>query len=212
MDRQRVLLDFEANTGAIWTVVNERDEIGLDVPPDNLTSVTDGGFYGFPYSCWGPNVDQRVNPPDPDLVSEATTSDYGLGPHTASLGLTFYRAGAFPPPYCGGAFVGQHGSWNRQPLHGYRVVFIPFANGRPRMPAQTFLHLLPQRREQDPGRRRGGLQRRAIGGRRRGRRCVARRGGDRFRAPPISGSAENFSGGCRRLWNHFHSIASLLCI
>jgi hypothetical protein len=144
-------LDFEPNTGAIWTVVNERDEIGLDVPPDNLTSVTDGGFYGFPYSCWGPNVDQRVNPPDPDLVSEATTSDSGLGPHTASLGLTFYRAGAFPPPYCGGAFVGQHGSWNRQPLHGYRVVFIPFANGRPRMPAQTFLHLLPQRRGQDPG-------------------------------------------------------------
>jgi len=132
-------LDFEPNTGAIWTVVNERDEIGPDVPPDYLTSVTDGGFYGWPYSYWGPNVDQRVTPPRPDLVSKAIVPDYGLGPHTASLGLTFYRAGAFPPPYRGGAFVGQHGSWNRQPLNGYRVVFIPFANGRPQMPAQAFL-------------------------------------------------------------------------
>jgi len=132
-------LDFEPNTGAIWTVVNERDEIGPDVPPDYLTSVTDGGFYGWPYSYWGPNVDQRVTPTRPDLVSKALAPDYGLGPHTASLGLTFYRASAFPPPYRGGAFVGQHGSWNRQPLNGYRVVFVPFANGRPQMPAQEFL-------------------------------------------------------------------------
>jgi glucose/arabinose dehydrogenase len=132
-------LDFEPNTGAIWTVVNERDEIGPDVPPDYLTSVTNGGFYGWPYSYWGPNVDARVTPPRPDLVSKAIAPDYGLGPHTASLGLTFYRAGAFPPPYRDGAFVGQHGSWNRQPLNGYRVVFIPFANGRPQMPAQEFL-------------------------------------------------------------------------
>jgi glucose/arabinose dehydrogenase len=119
--------------------VNERDEIGPDVPPDYLTSVTDGGFYGWPYSYWGPNVDARVTPPRPDLVSKAIAPDYGLGPHTASLGLTFYRAGAFPPPYRSGAFVGQHGSWNRQPLNGYRVVFIPFANGSPQMPAQAFL-------------------------------------------------------------------------
>ena len=132
-------LDFEPTTGAIWTVVNERDEIGPDVPPDYLTHLTDGGFYGWPYSYWGQHVDARVNPPRPDLVSKAITPDYGLGPHTASLGLTFYRASAFPPPYRGGAFVGQHGSWNRQPLNGYRVVFVPFANGQPQMPAQEFL-------------------------------------------------------------------------
>jgi glucose/arabinose dehydrogenase len=132
-------LDFEPTTGAIWTVVNERDEIGPDVPPDYLTSVKDGGFYGWPYSYWGQHVDTRVNPPRPDLVSKAIMPDYGLGPHTASLGLTFYRANAFPPPYRGGAFVGQHGSWNRQPLNGYRVVFIPFANGQPQMPAREFL-------------------------------------------------------------------------
>ena len=132
-------LDFEPSTGAIWTVVNERDEIGPDVPPDYLTSVTDGGFYGWPYSYWGQHVDTRVDPQRPDLVSKALAPDYGLGPHTASLGLTFYRAGAFPAPYRGGAFVGQHGSWNRQPLNGYRVVFVPFANGRPQMPAQEFL-------------------------------------------------------------------------
>ncbi|MFI5032933.1 MAG: PQQ-dependent sugar dehydrogenase [Reyranellales bacterium] len=132
-------LDFEPTTGAMWTVVNERDEIGPDVPPDYLTSVKDGGFYGWPYSYWGQHVDTRVNPPRPDLVSKAIMPDYGLGPHTASLGLTFYRADAFPPSYRGGAFVGQHGSWNRQPLNGYRVVFIPFANGQPQMPAQEFL-------------------------------------------------------------------------
>jgi glucose/arabinose dehydrogenase len=132
-------LDFEPTTGAMWTAVNERDEIGPDVPPDYLTSLTDGGFYGWPYSYWGQHVDTRVSPPRPDLVSQAITPDYGLGPHTASLGLTFYRADAFPAPYRGGAFVGQHGSWNRQPLNGYRVVFIPFANGRPQMPAQEFL-------------------------------------------------------------------------
>jgi glucose/arabinose dehydrogenase len=132
-------LDFEPITDAMWTVVNERDEIGPDVPPDYLTSVRDGGFYGWPYSYWGQHVDTRVKPPRPDLVSQAIVPDYGVGPHTASLGLTFYRANAFPPPYRGGAFVGQHGSWNRQPLIGYRVVFIPFANGQPQMPAQEFL-------------------------------------------------------------------------
>jgi glucose/arabinose dehydrogenase len=132
-------LDFEPSTGAMWTVVNERDEIGPDVPPDYLTRVMDGGFYGWPYSYWGQHVDTRVKPTRPDLVSTALVPDYGLGPHTASLGLTFYRANAFPAPYRGGAFVGQHGSWNRQPLNGYRVVFIPFANGRPQMPAQEFL-------------------------------------------------------------------------
>ncbi|WP_293676886.1 sorbosone dehydrogenase family protein [uncultured Phenylobacterium sp.] len=132
-------LDFEPTTGVMWTVSNERDEIGADVPPDYLTSVRDGGFYGWPYSYWGKHVDVRVKPQRPDLVATAITPDYGLGPHTASLGLTFYRADAFPAPYRGGAFIGQHGSWNRQPLSGYRVVFVPFANGRPQMPAQAFL-------------------------------------------------------------------------
>jgi glucose/arabinose dehydrogenase len=132
-------IDFEPTTGAMWTVVNERDEIGPDLPPDYLTSVKDGGFYGWPYSYWGQHVDARVKPPRPDLVAKAIAPDYGLGAHTASLGLTFYRARAFPPDWRGGAFVGQHGSWNRQPLAGYRVVFVPFANGRPQTPAREFL-------------------------------------------------------------------------
>ena len=171
--------------------MNERDEIGPDVPPDYLTSVTDGGFYGWPYSYWGPNVDPRVTPPRPDLVSKAIAPDYGLGPHTASLGLTFYRAGTFPPPYRGGAFVGQHGSWNRQPLNGYRVVFIPFANGRPQMPAQAFLTgFLNAENKSRVGRSASRwTQRRAAGRRRRGRRRVACRR-DRFRAPSISESSK----------------------
>ena len=132
-------LDFEPATGVIWTVVNKRDEIGNDLPPDYLTSVKEGGFYGWPYSYWGKNVDTRVKPQRPDLVARAITPDYGLGAHTASLGLTFYRANAFPAAYRGGAFIGQHGSWNRKPLSGYRVAFVPFAGGRPQMPAQAFL-------------------------------------------------------------------------
>jgi len=132
-------LDFDPATGAMWTVVNERDEIGNDLPPDYLTSVKDSGFYGWPYAYWGRVVDQRVKPQRPDLVATALAPDYGLGPHTASLGLTFYRADAFPAAYRSGAFIGQHGSWNRVPLSGYRVVFVPFANGRPQMPAQAFL-------------------------------------------------------------------------
>ncbi|MDZ4375319.1 MAG: sorbosone dehydrogenase family protein, partial [Phenylobacterium sp.] len=132
-------LDFEPSTGALWTVVNERDEIGPDLPPDYLTSVKDGGFYGWPYSYWGTIVDQRVEPQRPDLVARALKPDYGLGAHTASLGLVFYRGDAFPASYRGGAFIGQHGSWNRKPLAGYRVVFVPFASGRPQMPPQEFL-------------------------------------------------------------------------
>lgn len=132
-------LDFEPVTGALWTAVNERDEIGPDLPPDYMTSVKDGGFYGWPYSYWGQNVDTRVKPQRPDLVAKAIKPDYGLGAHTASLGLVFYRGEAFPAQYRGGAFVGQHGSWNRKPLNGYRVVFVPFANGKPQVPAQVFL-------------------------------------------------------------------------
>ena len=115
-------LDWQPQSGALWTAVNERDEFGNDLVPDYITSVKDGGFYGWPYSYYGSHVDERPQPPRPDLVAKALVPDYALGSHTASLGLVFYR---------GGAFVGQHGSWNRQPLAGYRVIFVPFANGRP---------------------------------------------------------------------------------
>jgi glucose/arabinose dehydrogenase len=145
-------LDFEPVTGAVWTVANERDEIGPDAPPDYLTHVQDGGFYGWPYSYWGQHVDDRVKPQRPDLVARAIAPDYGVGPHTASLGLTFYRASAFPARYQGGAFIGQHGSWNRQPLSGYQVVFVPFAGGRPQVPAEPFLTGFLNDRNQIQGR------------------------------------------------------------
>jgi glucose/arabinose dehydrogenase len=132
-------LAFEPTTGVLWTVSNERDEIGPDAPPDFLTSVKDGGFYGWPYSYWGQHLDDRAKPQRPDLVAAAIKPDYGLGAHVAALGLTFYAAQAFPPAYRGGAFVGEHGSWNRQPLSGYQVLFVPFANGRPQFPPQAFL-------------------------------------------------------------------------
>jgi glucose/arabinose dehydrogenase len=132
-------LDFEPTTGAIWTAVNERDMIGEDLVPDYMTSVKDGGFYGWPYSYFGQHVDERVKPPRPELVAGAIAPDYALGPHTASLGLTFYRGSAFPAHYRGGVFIGQHGSWNRRPPSGYRVVFIPFAAGQPSGPPEAFL-------------------------------------------------------------------------
>jgi glucose/arabinose dehydrogenase len=132
-------LAWEPATGALWTTVNERDEIGNDLPPDYMAAVKDGGFYGWPYSYWGRHVDVRVKPQRPELVARAAQPDYGLGPHTASLGLAFYTAEAFPPEWRGGAFIGQHGSWNRRPLNGYRVVFVPFAGGRPTTPARLFL-------------------------------------------------------------------------
>lgn len=132
-------IDWEPTTHVMWTVSNERDEIGNDLPPDYLTSVKDGAFYGWPYSYWGQNVDKRAKPANPQMVAIATAPDFGLGPHTASLGLTFYTADAFPASYKGGAFIGQHGSWNRKPLDGYRVVFIPFAGGRPQNRPQAFL-------------------------------------------------------------------------
>jgi glucose/arabinose dehydrogenase len=132
-------LDYEPVTGALWTAVNERDELGSDLVPDYMTSVVDGGFYGWPYSYYGQNVDARVKPPRPDLVARARPPDFALGPHTASLGLAFYKARAFPEHYRGGAFIGQHGSWNRTPLNGYRVVFVPFRAGRPAMPPEAFL-------------------------------------------------------------------------
>ncbi|WP_451982397.1 PQQ-dependent sugar dehydrogenase [Azospirillum endophyticum] len=124
-------MDWEPTTGALWTAVNERDEIGSDLVPDYMTSVKDGGFYGWPYSYYGQHVDQRVEPQRPDLVAKAIPPDYALGPHTASLGLTFSRQGELPQALQQGAFIGQHGSWNREPASGYKVIFVPFQNGKP---------------------------------------------------------------------------------
>ncbi|HYH17695.1 MAG TPA: sorbosone dehydrogenase family protein [Azospirillum sp.] len=124
-------LDWEPVTGALWTTVNERDEIGSDLVPDYMTAVRDGGFYGWPYSYFGQHVDERVTPQRPDLVARAIVPDYALGAHTASLGLAFSRAGALPSRFASGAFIGQHGSWNRRPHSGYKVVFVPFAGGHP---------------------------------------------------------------------------------
>ncbi|UVW28312.1 sorbosone dehydrogenase family protein [Massilia sp. H6] len=121
---------WNPQTGALWTVVNERDELGSDLVPDYLTSVQDGGFYGWPYSYFGRHVDARVKPARPDLVARALVPDYALGAHVAALGLVFYT-GALLPQFANGAIVGQHGSWNRKPLAGYNVVFIPFTEGKP---------------------------------------------------------------------------------
>jgi glucose/arabinose dehydrogenase len=124
-------MGWEPETGALWTVVNERDGIGSDLVPDYLTSVEDGGFYGWPYSYFGAHVDERVQPPRPDLVAQAIVPDYALGAHTASLGLSFAEGNSLPPAFANGAFVGQHGSWNRDPHSGYKVIFVPFENGEP---------------------------------------------------------------------------------
>lgn len=124
-------MDWQPQSGALWTVVNERDELGSDLVPDYLTSVQDGAFYGFPYSYYGQHVDARVQPQRPDLVARAIAPDYALGNHVAALGLVFYRGSLLPQHYAGGAFIGQHGSWNRNPRSGYRVVFVAFAAGRP---------------------------------------------------------------------------------
>jgi glucose/arabinose dehydrogenase len=124
-------LDWQPDSGALWTAVNERDEIGSDLVPDYMTAVQEGGFYGWPYSYYGQHADRRVKPPRPELVAKAIAPDYALGTHTASLGLVFYEGKALPDRYAGGAFVGQHGSWNRKPPSGYKVIFVPFADGRP---------------------------------------------------------------------------------
>jgi glucose/arabinose dehydrogenase len=124
-------LAWEPKSGALWTVVNERDELGSDLVPDYLTSLSEGAFFGWPYSYYGAHVDSRVEPQRPDLVAKARKPDFALGPHVAALGLTFDQGSALPPPYRGGAFIGQHGSWNRNPPSGYNVVFVPFQDGRP---------------------------------------------------------------------------------
>ncbi len=125
-------LAWEPASGALWTVVNERDGLGDDLVPDYLTAVRDGGFYGWPYSYWGRTVDERVEPPRPDLVARALQPDYALGSHVAALGLVHAERTALPPPFQNGMFIGLHGSWNRRPLAGYEVVFVAFENGRPR--------------------------------------------------------------------------------
>ncbi len=126
---------FEPTTGELWTVVNERDELGSDLVPDYMTTVKEGGFYGWPYSYYGRHVDTRVEPGRPDLVAKAIKPDYALGAHTASLGLAIVSGNSGPdalgPEFSTGAFIGQHGSWNRQPRSGYKVIFVPFADGRP---------------------------------------------------------------------------------
>lgn len=122
---------WEPETGLLWTAVNERDELGSDLVPDYLTAVHDGAFYGWPYSWYGGHIDSRVQPPRPDLVARARVPDYALGPHTASLGLAWSGGTKLPEAYAKGMFVGQHGSWNRRPHSGYKVVFVPFAHGRP---------------------------------------------------------------------------------
>jgi glucose/arabinose dehydrogenase len=122
---------WEPSTGVLWTVVNERDDIGHNLVPDYLTSVRDGGFYGWPWSYFGQNVDERVEPKRPDLVAKALVPDYGLGAHVAALGLTHSEGNKLPPQFANGMFIGQHGSWNRKPHSGYNVVFVPFAGGRP---------------------------------------------------------------------------------
>ena len=124
-------LGWEPQTGALWTAVNERDELGDDLVPDYMTSVKDGAFYGWPYSYYGQHVDNRIQPQRPDLVARALAPDYALGAHTASLGLAFYEDKLLPAHYRGGVFIGQHGSWNRSPRSGYKVIFVPFANGHP---------------------------------------------------------------------------------
>jgi glucose/arabinose dehydrogenase len=130
---------WQPQSGALWVAVNERDEIGSDLVPDYMTSVKDGGFYGWPYSYFGQHVDVRVQPQRPDLVAKAIVPDYALGPHTASLGLTFYQGNLFPASYQNGAFVGQHGSWNRNPRSGYKVIFVPFKDGMPSGKPQDIL-------------------------------------------------------------------------
>ena len=132
-------LDWEPRTGRLWTVVNERDELGSDLVPDYLTAVEDGGFYGWPFSYWGRHVDPRVSPQSPELVARAIVPDYALGNHTAPLGLAFSRGGPLAKQYGDGAFIGLHGSWNRDPPSGYKVIFVPFADGRPSGPPVDIL-------------------------------------------------------------------------
>jgi glucose/arabinose dehydrogenase len=129
--RNPVGLAWEPHSQKLWTVVNERDELGNDLVPDYMTSVKEGAFYGWPYSYYGQHIDQRVQPQQPAMVSKAIAPDYALGSHTASLGLVSSQGNSLPGKFANGMFVGQHGSWNRRPHSGYKVVFVPFAGGMP---------------------------------------------------------------------------------
>ena len=136
--RNPTALAIQPGTDTLWAVVNERDELGPDLPPDYLTSVREGGFYGWPYSYWGKHVDPRVRPQNPEKVASALTPDYSLGTHVAALGLAFSTT-AMGPQFANGAFVGEHGSWNRKNPVGYKVVFVPFRDGRPYGPPIDFV-------------------------------------------------------------------------
>ncbi len=137
--RNPVGMDWQPHTGELWTAVNERDELGDDLVPDYLTSVKEGGFYGWPYAYWGQHEDPRRKGERPDLVKASIKPDLDVGSHTASLGLAFYRHSAFPQKYRNGAFVGQRGSWNRSSFVGYRVAFVPFHDGKPSGGPEDFL-------------------------------------------------------------------------
>ena len=137
--RNPVGMDWEPQTKTLWTVVNERDLLGDDLVPDYLTSVKDGGFYGWPYSYFGQTEDPRKKGQRPDLVAKAIKPDYALGSHTAALGLAFYKGGVLPQRFQGGAFIGMHGSWNRSKMVGYKVAFLPFKNGKPAGPLEDIL-------------------------------------------------------------------------
>jgi glucose/arabinose dehydrogenase len=137
--RNPVGMAWAPGSDVLWAVANERDMLGNDLVPDYLTSVRDGAFYGWPYAYWGPHPDPRVTPARPDEVARAIAPDYALGSHVAALGLAFYTADRFPGHYRGGAFVAEHGSWNRKPFAGYKVVYVPFRDGRPSGPPEDFL-------------------------------------------------------------------------
>lgn len=150
--RNPVGMAWHPDSGRLWVAVNERDELGNDLVPDYMTSITPGGFYGWPWSYYGQVIDERVEPQNPDLVARAIKPDYALGSHTASLGLTFGEGELFPAAYRGGAFVGQHGSWNRKPRNGYRVIFVPFTDGAPSGPPQDILTGFVNAQDQAMGR------------------------------------------------------------
>ena len=150
--RNPVGLAWQPDSGRLWVAVNERDELGHDLVPDYMTSVTPGAFYGWPWSYYGQTVDTRVQPANPAAVARALRPDYALGAHTASLGLTFGEGGLFPARYRGGAFIGQHGSWNRTPRNGYRVLFVPFSGGVPSGPPEDILTGFLNEQDQAMGR------------------------------------------------------------
>ena len=149
--RNPVGMGWNPVTGELWTSVNERDELGNNLVPDYMTSVKDGGFYGWPYSYYGQNVDERVEPQNPELVAKAIKPDYALGAHTASLGFAFYE-GAMFPQFKDGALIGQHGSWNRTPRSGYKLIFVPFKNGEPDGMPQDILTGFVSKKEEAWGR------------------------------------------------------------